>query len=83
MRYYIDPDFRPKLPVAGTAYCCQCQKPLNLAKQKYVRGNVNWEEPNDEGLIWEFKTDPNGADLLGPDCAKQIGLAEQFLRGGQ
>lgn len=66
--YYLDPDFR-KEPTTKI-YCARCQKPINLAKQKAIRITVNWEiKP-----IWQCYENIEGMDLIGPDCAKKIGM---------
>lgn len=58
----LDPDFR-RDPKTG-CYCVNCQKDIQHP-EKAIRVTVDWE-------TWRFTL--GGDDLLGPECAKKLGV---------
>lgn len=69
---YLDPDYR-KEPKSNN-YCCRCQKPLEVGA-----GHIIWIDDWQVYTPQEDKPEIAYTALIGPSCAKKIGLSKDYL----
>lgn len=75
MNYYLDPDFRPKIPSNkdGTVkpHCCRCRKEFKNNNYKHVVVDWdNWKISDETEMPHNF-SNPS-AELIGLYCWKKI-----------